>query len=169
MELIFFAIVIYGLIAFLFARILLDAEKQQQQEIFDTQETFPYYKKPYFFSRSEQEFFNILNSKLDAHQHTVFCKVRLEDFINISPAERWNRTWRNKIRAKHIDFMIWNLVTNEIIFLVELDGNSHNSVKATNRDMFVNLLYEKIGIKLEHVRVGTNFYEEIDRILSKHL
>ena len=75
----------------------------------------PYYAKPYFFSRSEQEFYNILNSKLDAHRYTIFPKVRLGDFIEVNHDERGNRTWWNKIRAKHIDYLIWDLVEKRLL------------------------------------------------------
>lgn len=130
----------------------------------EKEEYLPYHAKPYFFSRSEKEFFNILNSQLDAIRYTVFPKVRIEDFIEVDYNDRYNRTWRNKIRAKHIDFLIWDLVEGKIALAIEVDGNSHNSTQMMDRDDFVNKLYKKAGIKLERVRVGTDFVQEINRI-----
>lgn len=128
------------------------------------EEYLPYHSKSYFFSRSEKEFFNILNSQLDAIRYTIFPKVRIEDFIDVDESDRYNRTWRNKIRAKHVDFLIWDLVEGKIVLAIELDGYSHNTTKMIDRDDFVNRLYKKAEIKLARVKVGTDFSQEIERI-----
>ena len=54
----------------------------------------------------------------------------------------------------------------KIVIAIELDGNSHNSIKMQQRDKFVDGLYEKVGIKLERVVVGTSFKEESIRIIE---
>lgn len=128
------------------------------------EEYLPYRAKEYFFSRSEKEFFNILNSQLDAVRYTIFPKVRIGDFIEVDYNARYDRTWWNKIRAKHIDFLIWDLVQSKIALAIELDGSSHNSEHMMDRDDFVNKLYKKAEIRLERVRVGTDFVQEISRI-----
>jgi len=142
--------------------------KENQSEgiinIQDEEEYLPYHAKLYFFSRSEKEFFNILNSQVDAIRYTIFPKVRIGDFIEVDYNDRYNRTWRNKIQSKHIDFLVWDLVEGKIALAIELDGDSHNTTKMMDRDDFVNKLYKKIGLKLVRVRVGTNFTEEIEKI-----
>ncbi len=126
----------------------------------------PYHLKQYFFSRSEQEFFNILNAHIDAHRYTVFPKVRLGDFVQVDSVENGNRTWWNKIRAKHVDFLVWDLVEKKIVLAIEVDGKSHNAETTVKRDEFVNELYEKVGLKLIRVKVGTSFENACSEISS---
>lgn len=126
----------------------------------------PYVQKKYFFTRSEQQFFNILNAKLDSARYTVFPKVRLGDFIEVEYKDRGDRTWWNKIRAKHIDYLIWDLTESKIVLAIELDGNSHSSAQMQERDDFVNELYKKVGIGLERVKVGSDFEAVVSEITT---
>lgn len=124
----------------------------------------PYKSKQYLFSSSEHEFLRILNNSIDREKYLIFPKVRLADFIEVSTRGREYRGWWNKIKSKHIDFLIWNVQENKIALAIELDGRSHGSKKMQERDDFVNKLYEKVGIKLQRVRVGSDFISEIDNI-----
>lgn len=137
------------------------ANKHEEQE---EKQYLPYHAKRFFFTCSEQEFFNELHAQLDKSEYTVFPKVRLGDFIEVDHYDRRDRTWWNKIRAKHVDYLIWSLTENRIVLAIELDGSSHNSPITQKRDDFVNGLYEKVGIKLERVRVGTSFASEVQQI-----
>jgi hypothetical protein len=130
------------------------------------EERLPYKAKDYFFSRSEQEFYNILNSHLDAHRYTIFPKVRMGDFIETTNhgTERFG-SW-NRIKSRHVDFLIWDLVGRKIAFAIELDGNSHNGQKAQETDSFKDDVYETINLELIRVRVGSDFVTEITEILS---
>lgn len=129
----------------------------------------PYQLKPNFFTRSEQQFFNILNSKLDARTHTVFPKVRLGDFVEVEKAHTKNWSWWGKIRSRHVDYLVWDLQANRLLFAIELDGYTHDDHHAKEIDEFKNELFTSAGLHLYRVRVGTNFYEEIDAIIKKHL
>tara|TARA_B100002051_G_scaffold276170_2_gene322905 strand:+ start:3761 stop:4252 length:492 start_codon:yes stop_codon:yes gene_type:complete len=132
----------------------------------EVKERFPYHLKQFFFSRSEQEFFNILNAHLDAHRYTVFPKVRLGDFVQVDSEEYRNRKWWNMIRAKHVDFLIWDLVERKIVLAIEVDGKSHNSEKMIKRDEFVNDLYKQVGLDLKRVKVGVSFEKVCSEISS---
>jgi len=126
----------------------------------------PYRQKQYFFSSSEQQFFKILNSHLDAHRYTIFTKVRLADFVEVLPAARSERTWFNKIKSKHVDFLIWDLVDGKIVLAIELDGKSHNGSATTKSDIFKDEMYETVGLQLERVRVGSSFEDEAVRLVA---
>lgn len=124
----------------------------------------PYKAKKYFFSKSEQEFFEILIEKIDPKKYQIFPKVRLADFMEVTVYGREYYKWFNKIKSKHVDFMIWDLEKKEIAFVIELDGSSHNKMKVIKRDDFINELYERVGIKIERIKVGDNFEEAINKI-----
>jgi len=117
----------------------------------------PYQAKKYFFSHSEQEFLRILNESIDRQRYLIFPKVRLADFIEVTVKGKEYQGWWNKIRSKHVDFLIWDVQQNKIALAIELDGRSHGSEKMQERDEFVNRLYEQIHMKLERVSVGTEF------------
>lgn len=124
----------------------------------------PYTAKQYFFTRSEQIFFDLLNSRLDALSHTVFPKVRLGDFIQVENLKDNYGSWA-KIRSRHVDFLVWDLKNQKIVLAIELDGNSHNSHKAKQIDIFKDDVFKHIEVPLHRIRVGSNFEEEIEKLL----
>lgn len=126
----------------------------------------PYRAKQYLFSRSEHEFLRILQEHIDTKRYMVFPKVRLADFIEVTARGNEYQGWWNKIKSKHVDFLVWDVQNNKIALAIELDGKSHSSEKVQVRDGFVNRLYEEIGVRLERVRVGSNFAAEIDNLSS---
>ena len=136
------------------------SEKQQKEEL------LPYQKKRYFFSRSEREFLRILNESVDKERYLIFTKVRLADFIEVTIKGEGYLKWWNKIKSKHIDFLIWDIQENKITLAIELDGKSHESEKMKERDIFVNKLYETVGIRLERVAVGSDFSTEVKKVIE---
>lgn len=135
-------------------------ERQQEDK------PWPYRAKKYFFSRSEQEFLWALNESIDHQRYLIFPKVRLADFIEVTIRGKEYQGWWNKIRSKHIDFLIWDVQENKIALVVELDGHSHSSEKAQVRDEFKNRLYDRINIKLERVAVGSDFSQKSKEIVT---
>jgi hypothetical protein len=127
----------------------------------------PYEQKEYFFSIAELEFFRILNSHLDAHRHTVFPKVRLGDFVKVVDGTARRQGAWNRIKSKHIDYLVWDLVENKLVLAIELDGNSHNGHSAEKNDHFKNDMYEKVGLRLIRVKVGESFEEAIQKIVAE--
>jgi len=146
---------------FVILKFVLDSSSRISKE-----EVLPYKAKRYFFSGSEQEFFRILNERIKNGKYVVFPKVRLADFIEVIAKREESRGWLNKIKSKHVDFLIWDTQGNKIALALELDGNSHNSDKMKERDVFVNELYKTVGIRLERVSVGVSFADEVERIVS---
>ncbi len=90
-------------------------------------------------------------------------------FIEVTASKEEYQGWWNKIRSKHIDFLIWDVRGNKIALAIELDGKSHNSEKMQERDAFVNKLYERIGVRLERVRGGDDFRKKTKELTEKLL
>lgn len=139
--------------------VMLVAVKKGKVEI-----PLPYRVKKYFFSKTEQEFLRILNESIDRKQYTIFPKVRLADIVEVTATEKEYQGWWNKIKSKHVDFLVWDVQDGKVALVIELDGKSHQSEKMIDRDDFVNKLYEKVGIKLIRVAVGTDFKKETEKI-----
>ncbi len=92
-----------------------------------------------------------------------------KQFLGKLPAELLeftNRTW------SHVDFTIYNRVTKEILFGIEVDGYNYHKkgTKQAKRDEKKNQIFELIGLPL--IRLSTKGSGEEDRIkkqLDKYL
>lgn len=164
MEFLIGIVIVFFILAFVIKTFsAISSEISNYQE---PQPELPYKTKYYLFSRSEHEFLRILNQSIDRQRYLVFPKVRLADFIEVTVRGKEYQGWWNKIKSKHVDFLIWDVQNNKIALAIELDGSSHNSEKMQVRDEFVNKLYEKIGLKLERVKVGSDFLTEIKQVIE---
>lgn len=136
-------------------------DKYQQES-----KSLPYHLNQGLFNASELVFFNILNASVDAQRYTVFPKVRLGDYIQPTNhgAERWG-SW-NRIKSRHVDFIIWDLTQQKIVLAIELDGSSHNSKLAYEADAFKDEVFKSISLPLKRIRVGSNFEQEINKIIN---
>jgi hypothetical protein len=146
-----------------------DVEKfQTKRQAQSTGPNLPYQQKEPFFNQSELVFFQILNGRIDAHRFTIFPKVRLADIVAVAkvngkkPFGAWN-----KIKAKHIDYVIWDLVESKVVMVIELDGNSHNGNGAKKNDAFKDELFAKVGLSLVRVAVGSDFETEAQKIAEQ--
>jgi very-short-patch-repair endonuclease len=125
----------------------------------------PFKLKNNFFTSSEWNFFKILEEKIDHTKYTVFPKVRMEDFIEPTNSGKGKFASRNRIKSRHVDFLVWDIENSSIAFAIELDGKSHNSQKAIEADKFKDDVYRTIGLQLHRVQVGSDFATEITKIL----
>lgn len=90
------------------------------------------------------------------------AKVRLFDLVE--PRKGNPVVYTNKIRAKHVDFVICDekLVARCI---VELDDSSHRASDREARDKFVDAVLTSVGYKVIHTEGITD--EVIASILEK--
>lgn len=157
MELIYLGLFVLGVLTVVLALKFVYSRVERE-------ELLPYAVKKFFFSRSEQEFLRLLNESIDRQNYIIFPKVRLADFIEVTATGKEYQGWWNKIRSKHVDFLVWNVLERKIVLAIELDGKSHQSERVTVSDAFKDKLYERLGLKMVRVAVGTNFTEEVAKI-----
>lgn len=105
-----------------------------------------YYKKRYLFTKTELFFYYQLKKELQNTDYVIFAKTRLLDIIETKYTIKKLISF-NKIKAKHIDFIICKS-NGEIVAGIELDDSSHNSYPRKERDLFLNKLFDDIGLKL---------------------
>ena len=103
-------------------------------------------KRP-FFSRSEQAFYIVLEGALHGTPYTVFPNVRLNDLFVITDPEQRQSTY-NRLRDKHVDFLIVTSGRFEPSLAIELDGESHASPTQQERDRVKNLVFSSAGLGL---------------------
>lgn len=154
-------LILFGVIIF-FKKVTL--EKKNSNSSIEEEEFLPYQAKKYLFSRSEKVFLHFLKNGIDGDKFMIFPKVRLADFIEVTEKGSEYRGWFNKIKSKHIDFIIWDIEKSKIALAIELDGNSHQSEKMIKRDEFVNSLYKKVEINLYRLKVGKEYDFHINEI-----
>ena len=94
-------------------------------------------------SNVEFSFYHCLKNNLD-DKHVIFCKVRLEDIINIKKGIENYNAERNKIKSKHVDFVICDSQTLDIQRIIELDDSSHEYKKES--DNFKDSALKEAGL-----------------------
>ncbi len=109
-------------------------------------ESLPVTVKRSFFSRSELAFFGTLCSVLESTPYTVFPNVRLNDIFVIGGDDK--RSTYNRLRDKHVDFLIVTRDGYHPRLAIELDGASHEQEVQQARDQVKNLVFRSAGLIL---------------------
>lgn len=110
---------------------------------------FGFEMREFLFSPAERSFLGVLEQALD-NQYRVFGKVRLGDIVKpakgLTPSKRTSAS--NRVKQKHVDFVICSATDLTVRGVVELDDQSHAREDRVKRDDFVNqvLLAAKIPI-----------------------
>lgn len=126
-----------------------------QEEVIEI-EPQPYKKRSYFFSVAELKFFEVLK-EIIGDNYYIFPKVRICDIV--SSKDKRSYAQFNRIKSKHVDFLICtkNPITPKIV--VELDDSSHNYQSRIKRDKFVDGVFASSEIPIVHVKVKS-FYDK---------
>lgn len=99
---------------------------------------FPYFKVSALLTPAELSFYHVLKIAV-SDQYDIFAKVRLADLVSVTKgmdSVEWAKAF-NKIKAKHIDFVLCDKNTSEILCAIELDDQSHSQSKRQQRDDFI--------------------------------
>lgn len=99
---------------------------------------FPYFKIQALLTPAELSFYHVLKIAI-SKDYDIFAKVRLADLISVNKGmdrASWGKAF-NKVKAKHIDFVLCDKKTSEVLCAIELDDQSHSQVKRQQRDEFV--------------------------------
>lgn len=124
----------------------------------DTDKTskYPYKKKKYIFTQNEFNFYRKLKPIADKYECEIFSKIRIADIVSVTEKGKEYTKYFNKIKSKHIDFVMLDNKTMQVRLLIELDDSSHDTEKRKERDIFVNTLFEKTEIPLLRIRNCTD-------------
>ena len=141
----------------------LEAEKIDAQEKAIDNSEYKFYRKKYLFTKNEYYFYKQLREIAEAKNLIVFAKVRLADFVEVTNKKEYMKYFA-KIRSKHVDFLLLNKDTLNIVVAIELDDGSHNE----NKDEFKNKLFEQIKITLIRCKGIGTVEEQITTILENN-
>ncbi|MBN2385560.1 MAG: DUF2726 domain-containing protein [Anaerolineales bacterium] len=113
-------------------------------------EVLPYRLRDDFLSPAELSFYKVLSSLMTGSRLVIQVKVGLGDlFYVIRPNE--NHAYMNKIRQKHVDFLICDSATMRPLLAIELDDSSHDQPRRQARDEFVDQAFQSANFPLLHI------------------
>lgn len=148
---------IFGLLFFLFIFFLVSISKKQpvQSNKVLQADSFPYVKNT-LMTDSEISFFRTLVNILE-NKYLVFPQVRLASLISVKKGiNNWQKFF-NKIFAKSVDFVIYDIYNKVPKLVIELDDSSHRDNKRNERDVFIDNALRKAGIEIIHVNLQNSY------------
>jgi hypothetical protein len=110
------------------------------------------------FSSAERSFYGVLEQALGS-DYRVLGKVRLGDIVKPAKglSQKLQTTANNKLRQKHVDFVICNADDLSVIGVVELDDQSHDRKERAERDEFVDQALAGAKIPVVHIAVKSGY------------
>lgn len=118
----------------------------------------PYKKKMYLFSITELNFYDTLKKTI-SNDYYIYPKVRVCDIVEATGKNAYFDF--NKIKSKHVDFLICTKDPISTKMVIELDDKSHEIAKRKKRDNFMNEVFGNAGIPIAHIRVQRSYNGEI--------
>lgn len=135
-------------------------EEVHKIEKMDTE--FPYIPAV-LMTRAEIKLYRFLLNNLDLIDRvTIFTKVRLADIIQVNDKITRDPVYFYKIASKHIDFLIVNKETLDVICALELDDYTHKTEDRQKRDFFVESALRAAGVPLERIGVKIDNIKKCD-------
>ena len=129
--------------------------------------SLPIKTKAYFLTRSELEFFAVLESALP-EGYRVFPNVRLNDIFSITTRVYGEKQGAYaRLRDKHVDFLVVRLPDLRPVIAIELDGTSHNNEKQQYRDAVKDAAFRSAQLPLVRLRAEVRHSREaVRQVLS---
>jgi len=121
---------------------------------------YPYQSRPSILTQMELSFFKVLRPMVEGQWH-IFTKVRMEDIIEVKEGLEQKEAYgfRSRIKSRHIDFVICDKTTLEILMCVELDDSSHQTEKAQEIDAFKDKAMKDAGVALIRIPAKGSYSE----------
>ena len=109
----------------------------------------PYERKLTFFTPAERSFFGVLKQVVGDH-YEIFGQVRVADLIVVKKGlgNSARQSFFNKIKAKHVDFVLCNPNDLTVVAAIELDDKSHNKSSRVARDKFMDAAFQAAELPL---------------------
>jgi len=108
------------------------------------------YKKRELLTANEFGFYQKLKPLINQYGLHITVKMRLADLVEVKPTDDkslWAECF-NKIKSKHIDFVIVEPDDMTAECLIELQDSSHDEPERVERDEFVKKLCSETGLPL---------------------
>lgn len=114
-------------------------------------EELPYYQKKFLMTKPENEFYKVLIESVPMGT-TLIPQVSLSSIITTN-----NRSYRNKIDRKTVDFVLFKDNYFNPLLVIELDDSTHERTDRMIRDHFVDLALLKSNLPIIHFKLKGKF------------
>ena len=121
-------------------------------------EKLPYILNETILTERERAFYRILKPVADKLELQICPKVRVADIVSIKKGTKDWQKWFNKIKSKHVDFLLCDYDMN-IVLLIELDDRSHETERAQRNDRLKNAIF---GDRLVRIR---SLKEDVEAVI----
>lgn len=115
----------------------------------------PFCARESLVSAAERSFLAALDAAIGP-EHRVFAKVRLADIVTLRGAAESRTGLMNKVRQKHVDFVVCDRNSLRFVAVIELDDSTHETPKGRARDAFVDSALRAAGLPLVRFRAVSN-------------
>jgi hypothetical protein len=112
-----------------------------------------YLKNDSLLTNSEKKFYFILADILQ-DRFFIFSKVRIADIVHVPEWYKtyyWAIYWWNRIKSKHVDFLVCDKLSFEPLLVIEVDDPSHLQLDRKKRDGLVNFVFRKAHLPILHL------------------
>ena len=139
-------------------------DKKQSENIIENNK-LKYIKKDYIFTPTELKFYRELLKITDELSLVIFPKIRLADIFKHNEYKDFN-----KVKSKHIDFLLCDKSNCKIRLAIELDDYSHYNNRALKNDNFKNEIFKQTNLPLIRIKVNNTYnLEELKQKIKESL
>ena len=111
----------------------------------------PYEQQDAFLSPAELAFYQVLD-QLVGEYIAIRPKPAVREILRVRPQVRRDRQkYFNWISQKHVDFVLCDRATMQVLCAVELDDSSHRRSDRRQRDAFMDKAFRKAKLPLFHI------------------
>lgn len=115
----------------------------------------PYRRRGPLLTKGEVAFYRVLRLAVGRRYHVAF-KARLADLVTCSD-EAWADGFGHMIARHHVDFVLCDYRTTEIVAAIELDDRSHDRPARRRRDTFLDAALNAARIPLIRIRAAARY------------
>lgn len=143
----------------IFLLLVLLSSKKKKKNI-NKKINYSNFKKIPLLTKKELQQYHLLKAITDDLDLIIFTKVRVADLISVKDG---NLGDFNRIKAKHIDFVICN-ERLKVVCALEIDDSTHQRPDRIERDIFINTLFKSCKIPL--IRSYNLKYDNVKKQIS---
>lgn len=135
-----------------------------------TPRSLPYKPRRSLLSRGEAAFYFALRVAVRG-RYLIAFKVRLADLITCGDSA-WEAGFGHMIARQHLDFVLCDHSSTDILLAIELDDRSHQLARRKRRDAFLNEALSSARIPLLRIQAAARYdassiNQAIEDLLSK--
>lgn len=128
------------------------ATEKEKKRVENADPDFPYVRAKFMTDAEMQLYHFMLNNLCQKDKIVIFPKVRLGDLVELDARLTTDMKYYWKVTNKHVDYVVCDAKTLDIICVVELDDYTHETKEAKEKDLFIMQVLYTVGIKTVRIR-----------------